>query len=105
MPVGRWVRVAHTSDLHAESGILVFADGRPIALFAVSGTYYALDDTCSHSGGPLSEGFLEDGLVECPWHGAQFELDTGRVVRPPAVQEVQTYPVRADGSDILVEVP
>ena len=85
--------------------MLVYVDGRPVALFKVAGTYYALDDTCTHSGGPLSEGFLENGLVECPWHGARFELATGRVVRPPAVQDVQRYPTRLDDSEILVEVP
>ncbi|MFQ5946036.1 MAG: Rieske (2Fe-2S) protein [Anaerolineae bacterium] len=103
--MSRWIRVADTSELYPESGKLVYLDGRPVALFEASGTYYALDDTCSHSGGPLSEGFLEDGLVECPWHGARFELATGRVVRPPAAQDVRTYPTRRHDSEILVEAP
>lgn len=103
--MSRWIPVADTGELYPESGTLVYADGHPVALFAVGGDYYALDDTCTHSGGPLSEGFLDADLVECPWHGARFEIATGRVVRPPALEDVRRYPTRVDGSQVLIEVP
>ena len=66
--------------------------------------FHALSDTCTHRGGPLSEGTVEGAEVTCPWHGARFDIKTGAVMGPPAGREVRSYPVRVTGADIEIEV-
>jgi nitrite reductase/ring-hydroxylating ferredoxin subunit len=77
------VKVAQTSELLPGSGKVVEADGRSIAVFNVDRTFYAIDNTCTHRGGPLGEGELNGESVTCPWHGANFNVKTGAVTRPP----------------------
>jgi len=62
-------KIAETKDLPPGSGTIVEAGGRTLALFNVDGTFYAIDNTCLHRGGPLGEGDLDDTIVTCPWHG------------------------------------
>jgi 3-phenylpropionate/trans-cinnamate dioxygenase ferredoxin subunit len=79
-------------------------DGVRIALCNVNGRFYAIDDVCTHDGGPLDQGELEGNLVECPRHGAKFDVTNGRAVVLPAVRPVQTYKVEVDGDDVKVDV-
>jgi 3-phenylpropionate/trans-cinnamate dioxygenase ferredoxin subunit len=79
-------------------------NGTRIALCNVNGRFYAIDDVCTHDGGPLDQGFLEGNLVECPRHGAKFDVTSGRAVVLPAVRPVKTYPVEVDGDDVKVAV-
>ena len=79
-------------------------NGTRIALCNVNGRFYAIDDLCTHDGGPLDQGELQGELVECPRHGAKFDVTTGRAVVLPAVRPVKTYPVRVDGDDVKVDV-
>jgi nitrite reductase (NADH) small subunit len=102
--MARTIKVAHVTDLAPGSGITVDAEGQPIALFNVDGTFYAIHDTCSHRGGPLGEGELHGAIVTCPWHGATFDVQTGAVTGPPARASVLSFRVRVDGSDVLVEM-
>ena len=102
--MGTFVKVAVAGEIPADTGKLVQAGEKQIALFHVGGKYYALDNNCTHRGGPLSEGYVMGLEVECPWHGAHFNLETGQVVRPPAPTGVGCYPVRQQGQDIEVEV-
>ena len=83
---------------------MVKVAGKEIALFQVQGKYYAIDNACTHVGGPLAEGDVEDTVVECPWHGSRFSLETGKVLYGPARTDVACYPVRREGDDIEVEV-
>ncbi|MBI3471605.1 MAG: non-heme iron oxygenase ferredoxin subunit [Candidatus Solibacter usitatus] len=99
-----YIRVARASELPSGQGKLVEAGGKKIALFNIEGTFYALDDTCTHRGGPLSEGALEGNEVTCPWHGAVFDVTTGNVLGAPAPRGVASYPVRVQGDDIEVEI-
>lgn len=101
--MGEFVKVANAEDILAGRGILVELEGDPIALFNVEGTFYAIRDTCTHSGGPLSEGDVEGDVVTCPWHGAQFDVKTGEVTGPPAPEPVKSYRVKVEGADILIE--
>ncbi|MFQ5656773.1 MAG: Rieske (2Fe-2S) protein [Candidatus Methylomirabilales bacterium] len=103
--MGEFVKVAETKDVAVGTGILVELNGERIALFNVDGTLFAIDDTCTHSGGPLSEGELEGSVVTCPWHGAQFDVKTGEVTGPPAPEPVTSYRVKVEGADILIERP
>ncbi len=98
------VKVAQTSELSPGKGKVIEAEGKSIALFNVAGTFYALDNTCTHRGGPLGEGELQEDTVECPWHGAHFNVKTGAATGPPAQTGVRSFPVKVEGSDVLVEI-
>ena len=98
------VKVAQTSELSPGTGKVVEADGRSIALFNVEGAFHALDNTCTHRGGPLGEGKLNGESVTCPWHGANFNVKTGAVTKPPAGAGVRSFPVKVEGDDVLVEL-
>ena len=100
----RFVKVAQKSDIADQSAKLVEADGKRIAVFNLGGSFHAIDDTCTHRGGPLSEGRIDGEEVVCPWHGAHFNIKTGAVCAPPATAAVARYDVRVSGDDIEVEV-
>jgi len=99
-----FVRVAKTENIPAGQARMVEVNGKEIALFNVAGSFHAIDNTCTHVGGPLCEGELEGIEVTCPWHGAVFDVTTGQVLGPPAPESVARYSVRVEGSDIEVEV-
>jgi len=99
-----FVKVAKTDEIVPGQGKMIEVGGKKIALFNVEGSFHAIDDTCTHRGGPLSEGSLEGNQVTCPLHGARFDVTTGEVLGPPAPQGVARYNVRVEGSDIQVEV-
>ena len=102
--MGELVTVAKTSELGPGQAKAVDVKGTPVAIFNVGGTYYAIEDTCSHVGGPLSEGAVEGTVVNCPWHGAQFDLTSGKVLTPPAATGVKSYQVRVEGSEVKLAV-
>lgn len=99
-----FVRVASTNDIPPGQATMVEVNGKEIAIFNISGSFHAIDNTCTHVGGPLCEGELEGTRVTCPWHGAVFDVTTGNVLGPPASEGICRYNVRIDGSDIEVEV-
>ena len=102
--MSRRVLVAEAADLKAGEGRVVEADGKTLALFNVDGAYYALDNACSHRGGPLGEGDLDGTLVVCPWHAWRWDVKTGANANNPAVQ-MTCYPVSVDGGRVFVELP
>jgi 3-phenylpropionate/trans-cinnamate dioxygenase ferredoxin subunit len=77
--------------------------GKRIALCRVGDRFYAIDDVCTHDGGPLDQGELDGVQVECPRHGARFDVTNGRAVVLPAVRPVRTYEVNVDGEDVQVD--
>ncbi len=97
-------RIAAVADVPAGSVVVVQAGGRSIALCNLAGNFYAVDNLCTHDNGPLGEGTLNNGSVECPRHGARFDVQTGAVKALPAVKPVRTYPVQLDGDEIRVDV-
>jgi len=99
-----FVKVAKTENIPAGQAMMVEVNGKEIALFNVAGSFHAIDNTCTHVGGPLCEGELEGIEVTCPWHGAVFDVATGQMLGPPAPESVARYSVRVEGSDIEVEV-
>jgi nitrite reductase/ring-hydroxylating ferredoxin subunit len=99
-----FTKVANLSQLPPGQGKQVTVNGKNIALFNVSGTIYAIDDTCPHRGGPLSEGELNGTHVTCPWHAADFDVTTGQHLCPPARSDVAAHKVQVTGDEILVEV-
>jgi len=76
----------------------------PIAVFNVEGTLLAVSDTCTHAEASLSEGRVDGETVECPLHGACFDLRTGEALTPPAIEPVQTFRVLAQEDNIYVEI-
>ena len=74
------IKIAETKDLTPGQAAAFDLEGQRIALFNVEGTYYAIGDSCTHRGGPLSEGDVQGTKVTCPWHGADFDLKTGAVL-------------------------
>jgi len=65
---------------------------------------YAVQDLCTHDDGPLGEGTLVDGQIQCPRHGARFDVKTGAVGRMPAIVPIRVYPVKVEGEDVLVQI-
>ena len=101
-----FVRVAATKDIPPGDRILVELDGIRIAVFNLDGEYFAIEDVCTHDGGPLVEGeILEGGQVQCPRHGARFDIRTGEALSMPAFEPTPSYQVQVDGEDIYVEQP
>ena len=99
-----YVKVAKTNEIEPGKARLFDVKGKPIALFNVDGKFFAVDNTCTHKGGPLAEGIISGHEVTCPWHGARFDVRTGEVVGPPAQKAVARYAVRVTGTDVEVEV-
>jgi len=97
-----FVRVASTSEIPPDKMKVVQYKGQPVCLANVKGKYYAIRNTCTHMGGPLAQGKLEDRVVECPWHGSRFDLITGEVRRGPAQIPEPVYEVKAEGTTILI---
>lgn len=101
-----WVKVAETSDC-AEEGCLhaASAEGHKVVLVRTDGDLYALEDRCSHQDFPLSEGEVEeDGVIECIFHGARFDIRSGKALSLPAIKPVKTYPVEVRDDGVYVQV-
>ena len=102
--MANWVKVGTTDEIPEGTGKYFDVDGEPVAIFHADGNFYATCDVCTHEEASLSEGDLEGEIVECPLHGARFNVRTGEVKSLPAVVKVKTYPVRVVGDTIEVEV-
>ncbi len=98
------VRVASRQELPPGGKKLVEVDGRAVALFNVDGVFYAIDDVCTHDGGPLAEGNLQGCEIECPRHGARFDVRTGQPLCMPAIEPVATHRITLRGDDIFIVV-
>jgi 3-phenylpropionate/trans-cinnamate dioxygenase ferredoxin component len=96
------VKVATLDELPSGGKKLVEIDGHAIAVFNVDGKYYAIDDVCTHDGGPLAEGELIGSEIECPRHGARFDVRTGRPLCMPAIEPVAVHAVELRGDDVYV---
>lgn len=100
--MSRLVRVAQTSEIAPGTFKTVEIEGEPIAVFNIDGEFYAIQDICTHDGGVLTGGFINGYIIECPRHGAKFDIKTGSAMRMPAVEPIKTYPLRVEGSEIFV---
>jgi 3-phenylpropionate/trans-cinnamate dioxygenase ferredoxin component len=100
--MSEFVTVARVGDVKKGKVKTFQVNGHDIALCNVEGTYFATQDLCTHDGGPLGEGELWDYNIECPRHGARFDVRTGQVTALPAMRPIKTFPVRVQGDDIQV---
>jgi 3-phenylpropionate/trans-cinnamate dioxygenase ferredoxin subunit len=97
-----FVKLAETADV-APGQVRVFeVQGRSIALCNVDGAFYAIDDVCTHDGGPLDQGEIDGHQIECPRHGARFDVRNGRALTLPAVRPVRSYPVQVEDGVVKV---
>lgn len=100
-----FIPVANESDVKPECALRVCPDGRAVALVrTVAGRLYALDDTCTHEEASLADGFIEEERIECPRHGAQFDLASGRALSLPALESLRTYEVKVENGEIYVNI-
>ena len=111
--MAEFVKVAKESELPDTEGTLeevegmgtlVEVEGNRIALFNLDSEIFAIDDACTHEGGPLSEGSVQGDEVVCPWCGSRFSVVSGEARGLPAMENVASYKVRITGDDVEVEV-
>jgi 3-phenylpropionate/trans-cinnamate dioxygenase ferredoxin subunit len=94
--MAEWVKVGETGDWAPQPG--------QVKVIIPRGEFYAIDDVCTHDGGPLDQGEIFDDQIECPRHGARFDVRTGKALTLPAIFPIKTYPVKVEGQDILIEL-
>ena len=101
-----FVAVARTSELPDPGSMLVEAGDRLIVLIHAAGHWYALDDVCTHDGGPLSDGPLdvEERTIACPRHGAKFDVRSGKALTMPATEDTVIHEVRVEAGKVFVRI-
>lgn len=100
-----FVKAANKSDIQPGSIKAVEINGQKIALCNTNGTFHAVGDICSHAKVALHDGNLVDNEIECPKHGARFDLKTGQAMCPPAIQPIPTYSLEERGEEIWIALP
>ena len=99
-----WVRAAARSDLAEGEVIGVEVAGHSIALYDAEGNLFATDNICTHAYACLSDGWLDGEVIECPLHAARFDIRSGKVLDPPATEDLKAYPVRIVDGEIEVRL-
>ncbi len=100
-----FIKVAEISEVDEGELTAIEVEGEPVCLTKYEGVVYAFTDNCTHISGPLNEGELKGYVLECPWHFAQFDIRSGRVLRGPARQDLYTYPVKIENDAIYIGMP
>src|SRR5215470_16479185 len=98
------VVVGKTTEIGPGDRKIIQAEGTFIAVFNVGGKYYAIEDVCSHDDGPVAEGDLDGFEIECPRHGARFDIRNGRVLSFPAITSIRSFNVAVNGDEVVVDV-
>ena len=99
-----FVKLASLHELSTSKLMRVKGDNYDLCLAYVEGSVYAIDDLCTHEDASLAKGSLHGHCVKCPLHGSRFDLSTGEALDEPAGEAVNSYPVKIDGDDILVQI-
>ena len=99
-----FIRVASTSDLTDPGQVLLEVEDKVVVLFFVGGEYFCIDDVCTHDGGPLSEGRLDEYAIACPRHGAKFDIRNGQALTMPATVDTAAHEVKVEGTEIFVRL-
>ena len=100
-----WIRVCGSEELLPGEFKIAYDGDTAIAVFNIDGELYAIEDVCTHDGGVLTGGAVEDDVIVCPRHGARFSIRTGEVLSPPAYEDVPTFPVRIEAGIVQVRDP
>jgi 3-phenylpropionate/trans-cinnamate dioxygenase ferredoxin subunit len=99
-----WHTVAKAADIPPQRVALFTVGDHEVAVCYVEGQFFAIDNLCTHDNGPLDQGELDGEQIECPRHGARFDVTTGRATQLPAFEPVETHDVRVEGDSIQVGV-
>ena len=99
-----WQRVASTSEIDADGVLGVDVDGSPVALYRLGNEVFATAGICTHALAILSDGFVEDGKIECPLHQGQFDIRSGKALCAPVTEDLRTYAVKLEGDDICIDM-
>lgn len=99
-----FIRVAKTTDLSDPGQSLLEVEDRIVVLFRVGGQFFCIDDVCTHDGGPLSEGRLDDYAIACPRHGAKFDIRSGKALTMPATVDTAAHEVKVEDDNVLVRL-
>ena len=97
-----FVTVATTDELAPGDRIITEVAGHYVAIFNVDNKFYAIEDVCTHDDGPVAEGELRGTTIECPRHGACFDIRTGAVLSMPAIKPVPSYETRVEGDEVQI---
>ena len=97
-----WTKVGKNSDVEEGKSLIVAVNGHEIALFKISGAFYAMENFCPHRGGPLGEGHVDGTEVTCPWHAWTFDVKSGACLTDPSFQQ-KKFPVKIENDEILVD--
>lgn len=98
------LRACAVRDVGEGEVIGVVVSGHKVAIYNDGGEFFATADVCSHEYALLSDGWFEEGRIECPKHGSQFDIRTGRPLSLPAITPLDTIPVTVEGEDVLIEL-
>jgi nitrite reductase (NADH) small subunit len=104
VPVADFVTVAKVGDIPVGEGQAFAVNGRMVAVFNEAGKFSAIDDFCPHMGASLAGGYLEDGIVTCPWHAWRFCIHDGKWCDNPKIK-IDAFEVRVEGDEVQVKVP
>jgi nitrite reductase/ring-hydroxylating ferredoxin subunit len=104
MSAAKRIELCSTDEVTPGAALRVETEGLTLAVFNVSGQFFVTDDLCTHGPGSLSEGYLEDDVIECNFHNGQFNVRTGEVVSPPCMVPIKTYPVMVVDGKVTIEV-
>lgn len=96
--------VAKTGEIKDNEAKRVVVGSNEIAIYNLGGKFFATDDICTHAYASMADGFIEDGIVECPLHAGRFEIATGKALGVPVTQDLKVFKVRIDGENIYVDV-
>jgi len=100
-----WIKVASAQELSNDEAKTVNVAGHGIALYRIDDGFFATDSLCTHATALLSEGYIEDGCVECPLHQGRFDIRTGKAMCAPVTVDLRTHAVKREGDDIYVLSP
>jgi len=103
MSTGKRLALCSAADVAPGTALKVEVEGLTLAVFNLDGQFYVTDDTCTHGPGSLSEGYIEDDVVECNFHNGQFNIRTGAVVSPPCMVPVKAYPTAVVDGKVTIE--
>lgn len=99
-----WIKVCQVSDIDEYMPKAVDVADTKIGIFQLNNKYFAIENVCPHAYALLTEGFVEDGTVECPLHEAIFDIETGNLESGPGCRNLCTYPVKIEGESVLISL-
>ncbi|GJL83401.1 MAG: ferredoxin [marine bacterium B5-7] len=102
--MANWYKVSHVDEIEEDDVIQVDVDETVLCVYHVDGSFFATDGICTHEHACLTDGFVMDGVIECPLHQGRFDIRTGKALSPPVTVDLKVYPVKIENSEIWVQL-